>query len=123
MRSDFIIGDKMGQLILILLDHCYLLSKSLPSYIKLLQVVCNNYELKPQFISMLPKFIRSDYENASLFISKFQKVCAMIKLQYLSEYAIQFCFIPFALKIMPISGYSMPTNLVITWDKFMTVFL
>lgn len=47
---------------------------------------------------MLPKFTRSDFENAFIFISKFKEVYVMIKLQHMLKDAIKLHFILFALK-------------------------
>lgn len=47
---------------------------------------------------MLSKFIGSDSEDTYLFISDFQKVYFMIKLQHLLEDPIKLRFIPFALE-------------------------
>lgn len=60
MKLDFIMGDKTDQLIPIIQDRHYPLCTSLPSYIKLAQAAGNNIELKSQYISMFPKFNRSD---------------------------------------------------------------
>ena len=82
---------------LILLNRCYLLKSFIPSCIKLSTSTENNYELKPQFISMLPKFTGSDSEDVYIFISEFEEVCVMMKVQQLSYDAIRLRFITFAL--------------------------
>ena len=82
----------------VLMDRCYPQRTSHPSCIKLPEATGNNYELKPQFISMLPKFHRMDSEDAYMFISEFEEVCTMLKIQQLTEDAIKLRFIPFALK-------------------------
>ena len=45
----------------------------------------NNYELKPHYITMLPKFSEMESEDAYMFISGFEEVCAIIKIQQLSD--------------------------------------
>ena len=46
---------------------------------------------------MLPKFTGSDSEDAYIFISEFEEVCVMMKVQQLSDDAIRLRFITFAL--------------------------
>ena len=47
---------------------------------------------------MLPKFQGKETEDAYIFISEFEEVCAMLKIQQLIEDAVKLSFIPFALK-------------------------
>jgi len=46
----------------------------------LLEATENNYELKPQYITMLPKFSRLEFEDAYMFINEFEEVCTMMKI-------------------------------------------
>ena len=80
------------------MDRCYPPHTSHPACIKLSEASGNQYELKPQYITMLPKFCDLESENAYIFISEFEEVCTMFKIQHLSEDAIKLRFIPFALK-------------------------
>ena len=57
-----------------------------------------NFELKPQFINILPKFHGLEFEEAYFFIREFEKVCLMMKISHLIDDAIRLRFIPFALK-------------------------
>jgi len=108
----------------ILMDRCYPQRISQPSCIKLPAATGNNYELKPQFISMLPKFTGMDSEDAYMFVSDFEEVCAMVKIQQLTDDAIKLRFIPFALKDNAKKWLSsLPTNSISTWEEFVTVFL
>jgi len=66
----------------VLIDRCYPPRSSRPSCIKLLEASRNNYELKYQYITMLPKFSGLEYEDAYKFISEFEEVCVM-KIQQL----------------------------------------
>jgi len=52
----------------------------------------------PWYITMLPKFSSLESEDAYMFISEFEKVCAMMKIQQLSDDAIKLRFIPFSLR-------------------------
>ena len=70
-----------GTLTLVMMDQCYPQCTSQPSCIKLPEASRNNYELKPQFITMLPKFHGMESEDAYMFISEFEEVCAMLKIQ------------------------------------------
>jgi len=79
----------------VLMDRCYPQRTSQPSCFKLPEATGNNYELKPQFISMLPKYQGLESEDAYMFIIEFEEVCAMLKIQQLSDDAIKLCFIPF----------------------------
>lgn len=49
----------MGKII----DRCYPMRILLSSYIKLPVAMCNNHELKLQYITMISKFIDSDLED------------------------------------------------------------
>ena len=80
----------------ILKDLCYPVSSVQPSCIRLPQPTANNFEIKPQIIYMLPKFMR--IEDAYIFIREFEEVCATIRLQQLSEDEVKLRLINFALK-------------------------
>ena len=59
-----------------------------------------------------------------MFISEFEEVCAMLKIQQLTEDAVKLRFIPFALKDNAKKWlYSLNTNLITTWEEFVTIFL
>ena len=83
---------------MILMDRCYPQRTSNPLCIKLPIANGNNYKLKPHYISMLPRFAGKEAEDTYIFIREFQEVCAMMKIQQLSENVIKLHFIPFALK-------------------------
>ena len=60
---------------------------------------------------MLPKFAGVESEDAYMFISEFEEVCAMLKIQHLTEDAIKLRFIPFALRDLAKKWlYSLETN-------------
>ena len=63
----------------ILKDLCYPVGSIQPSCIRLSQPTANNFEIKPQIINMLSKFMR--IEDAYIFIREFEEVCAIMKLQ------------------------------------------
>ena len=108
----------------VLMDRCYPLRTSLPSCIKLPEATSNNYALKPQYISMLPKFHGIESEDAYIFIIEFEEVCMMIHIQQLTEDAIKLHFIPFALKDNAKKWmYSLTTHSISTWEGFVTAFL
>ena len=86
--------------------------------------VHHNYEIKPQYISMLPRFVGKDAEDAYIFIREFEEVCAMMKSEQLSEDATNLRFIPFALKDQAKKWlYSLATDSISTWVEFVTIFL
>lgn len=73
---------------------------------------------------ILSKLTRSDLEYIYHFISEFQEVYAMTKLQYLQEDTIKFYFIMFAIKDNAKKWlHNMPTNSITSWDEFITMFL
>ena len=82
----------------VLIDRCYPSHSMNSSYIKLPETSGNNFELKPQYIVMLPKFHGMDSEDTYVFITEFEEVCAMFKIQQLSEDTVKLRFIPFSLK-------------------------
>jgi len=47
---------------------------------------------------MLPKFSGLESDDAFIFISEFEEVCAMMKTQQLSDDTVKLKFIPFALR-------------------------
>ena len=108
----------------VLMDLCYPQRTSHPSCIKLPAATGDNYELRPQFISILPKFHRLESADAYMFITEFEEVCALFKIQHLSEDAIKLRFIPFALKGTAKKWlYSLTTSSITTWEAFVTLFL
>ena len=73
---------------------------------------------------MLPKFAGKDSEDAYMFISEFEEVCAMLKIKELTEDAIKLCSIPFALRDVAKKWlYSLATNSITTWKDFMEIIL
>ena len=73
---------------------------------------------------MLPKFHGMESDDAYMFITEFEEVCAMLKIQQLNEDAIKLCFIPFALKDTAKKWlYSLTTHSISTWEAFVTAFL
>ena len=106
----------------VLMDRCYPSHSMNASCIKLPEANGNNFELKPQYISMLPKFHGMDSEDIYIFLTEFEEVCAMFKIQQLSEDAIKLRFIPFSLKDNAKKWMnSLETN-SITWQEFKDVF-
>jgi len=94
-------------------DRFYAMRTSLPSCIQLLSVGEHNFELKSQFINILPKFHGLESEDAYFFTREFQKVCLMIKIQHLVDDAIRLKFVPFALKDLAKKWlYSLAANFI-----------
>ena len=63
-------------------------------------------------------------EDAYMFISEFEEVCDMLKIQQLTDDAIKLRFIPFALKEHAKKWlYSLTTNSIALWEAFDTSFL
>jgi hypothetical protein len=109
---------------MVLIDRCYPPRSSHPTCIKLPPVNEHQYELKPHFITMLPKFNGKENEDAYIFISEFEEVCTMLKIQHLTDDAVKLRFIPFALRDNAKKWlYSLVTNSITTWKEFITVFL
>ena len=79
----------------VLKDLCYPVGIAQPSCIRLPQIDAN-FEIKPQIINMLPKF--TEIEDAYIFMREFEKVCATMRLQQLTEDAVKLRLINFALK-------------------------
>ena len=108
----------------VLMDRCYPPRSAMPSCILLPAATGDHYELKPQYIGMLPKFSGLDTDDAYLFINEFEEVCAMFRIQQLTEDAVKLRFIPFALKDLAKKWmYGLPTNSITKWEEFVTVFL
>ena len=108
----------------VLQDRCYPIRSVLPTCIRLPDAAGNNYEIKPHFINMLPRFSGLESEDAYVFISEFEQLCSMMRLQQLSDDAIKLRFVPFALKDNAKKWlYSIPTNSITTWEEFTKVFL
>jgi len=79
-------------------DRFYPIRTSLPSCIQLPSVGEHNFELKAQFISIVPKFHGLESEDAYFFKREFKEVCLTMKIPYLVDNAIKLRFVPFALK-------------------------
>ncbi|HEX7870904.1 MAG TPA: hypothetical protein VF455_12405 [Chryseobacterium sp.] len=94
-------------------DRCYPFRSAQPSCISLPPVTGNNFELKSHFINMLPRF--TGIEDAYLFIQEFEEVCALMKIQQLSDDSIRLRFITFALKDNAKKWlYNLPNNFIST---------
>ena len=105
-------------------DRCYPARSAQPSCITLPPVNGNNFEIKSHHISMLPKFTGSDGEDPYLFIHEFEEVCALQKLQQLTEDSIRLRLINFALKENAKKWlYSLPVNSISSWEGFVVIFL
>ena len=62
-------------------DRCYPTRSAQPSCINI--PTTNGVELKPSYISTLPKF--TGLEDPCVFIREFKEVCNMMKLQQLND--------------------------------------
>jgi len=109
---------------MVLMDRCYPSRSLHPSCIRLSEATDNNYELKPQYITMLPKFSRLESKDAYMFINEFEEVCAMMRIKQLSEDRVKLRFIPFSFRDNAKKWlYSLTTNSITTWAEFVSVFL
>ena len=72
---------------------------------------------------MLPKFFRMESEDAYTFISEFEEVHAMMKIQQLSDDAVKLRFISFALRDNAKKWLRSLATSITTWAEFLTVFL
>lgn len=104
---------------LVLIDRYYPPRTANPSGIKLPIVTGGCYELKPEYIMMLLKFFGLKSEDAYMFITEFEEVCAMMKIKDLIDDAVKLCLIPFALRGNARKWlYSLTTNSISTWVEF-----
>ena len=71
---------------------------------------------------MLLKFSGLESEDACMFISEFEEVCTMMKIQQLSDDAVKLRFIPFLLRD-DVMNWSLATNSITMWADFVAVFL
>lgn len=105
-------------------DRCYPTRSAQPSCITLPAVTGNNFEIRGHQISMLPNFRGSDGEDPYLFLHEFEEVCALQKIQQLSDDSIRLRLINFALKDNAKKWlYSLPVNSISTWEGFVVIFL
>ncbi|XP_074324182.1 uncharacterized protein LOC141661103 [Apium graveolens] len=105
-------------------DPYYPARSAQPSCITLPPFNGNNFEIKGHHISMLPKFTGSEGEDLYLFIHEFEEVCALQKLQQLTEDSIRLRLINFSLKENAKKWlYSLPVNSISTWEGFVVIFL
>ncbi|XP_074374216.1 uncharacterized protein LOC141714604 [Apium graveolens] len=105
-------------------DRCYPARSAQPSCITLPPVNGNNFESKGHHISMLSIFTGSEGEDLYLIIHEFEEVCALQKLQQLTEDSIRLRLINFALKENAKKWlYSLPVNSISTWEGFVVIFL
>ena len=108
-------------------DRFYPIRTILPSCIQLPSIGEHNFELKSQFINILPKFYGLESENAYFFIRvirEFEKVCLMMKISHLADDAIRLRFVPFALKDLAKKWlYSLAAGSITSWDHFIKVIL
>ena len=108
----------------VFITWCYPSRSSRPSCIQLPAASGNNYELNPQYITMLSKFSGPESDDAYIFINEFKEVCTMMKIQQLSDNAVNLTFILF---VLPDNAkkwlYSLATNSISTRAEFFAVFL
>jgi len=109
---------------MVCMDRCYQPQSSHTSHIRLPEATENNYELKPKYITILPKFFGLESEDAYMFINEFEKVCAMMKIKKLSDDGVKLRFIPFSLRDNANKwSYSLAINSITIWAEFVVVFL
>jgi len=107
-----------------LMDRIFPDRVSVPSYITLPAPIGNHFEINSSHINTLPKFGNFDNDNPYIFITKFEQVCATIKLQKLCDDGIKLRLIPFALTDYAEKWlYSLPPNSIKMWNEFATIFL
>ncbi|XP_077215753.1 uncharacterized protein LOC143850384 [Tasmannia lanceolata] len=105
-------------------DRFYPARTAQPSCICLPAAQGNNFELKSQFITLLPHFHGLPSEDAYIFLREFEEVCVLIKMQQLSDDALKLIFITFSLNDGAKKWlYGLPTNSITTWEEFTVAFL
>ena len=97
---------------------------SVPSCITLPAHVGNHFEIHSSHINTLPKFGNFESDDPYIFLTKFEQVCAIIKLQQLCEDGMKFRLISFSLTDYAEKWlYSLPSNSIKSWDEFIKIFL
>ena len=80
------------------------------------------FELNPDYVSMLPKFMR--FEDPYLFIREFEEVCWLIHMPRVLNDVVRIKFIPFALKDDAKRWmYCVKIGSIKSWDYFVDIFL
>ena len=104
--------EEVGHL-LSLRDYCYPIGSVQPSCIRLPPTNANHFEIKPQIINMLPKFI--GIEDAYIFIREFEEACDTMRIHELSKDVIKLRLINFFFKKNTKKWlYSLPTQSIST---------
>ena len=107
-----------------LMDRIFPDRVSIPSCITLPAPTGNHFEIHSNHIATLPKFGNFEHDDPYIFLTKFEQVCATIKLQQLSDDGIKLRLIPFALTDYAEKWlYSLPSNSIKTWEEFVKAFL
>ena len=107
-----------------LIDRIFPDRVSIPSCITLPAPTGNHFEIHSNHIATLPKFGNFEHDDPYIFLTKFEQVCATIKLQQLSDDGIKLRLIQFALTDYAEKWlYSLPSNSIKTWEEFVKAFL
>ena len=97
---------------------------SIPSCIILPAPTGNHFVIHSNHIATLPKFGNFEHDDPYIFLTKFEQVCATIKLRQLSDDGIKLRLIPFALTDYAEKWlYSLPSNSIKIREEFTSTFL
>jgi hypothetical protein len=110
---------------LVLLRDHYVLSTYTPiSSLQLPDITAAHFEIKSEFIQMLPLFYGLSTEDPYKHLDKFIEICSTIRLQNFSEDALRMRLFPFSLKDK--AKYwlnSLETNSITSWAQMQQEFL
>ena len=105
-------------------DYLYLSMTSQTSCIQLTTTNAYTYEMKPEVISMLPKFRGSTLEDPYLFIRDFEEVCRTLRTNQIPKDSLRLRLIPFALRDKAKKWLnSLPLASISNWEELLSVFL
>ena len=105
-------------------DRFYPMRTSLPYCIQLPEADGDTFELKPQFISTLPKYHGLESEEAYFFVREFEEVCLIMRIPQLGDDSIRLCFVLFVPKDLAKTWlYSLATESITSLNDFVKAFL
>jgi len=105
-------------------DRFYSIRTSLLSCIHLSEAEGDTFELKPQFIIILPKYHGLESDDTYFFIREFEEVSLIMIIPQLGDNSTRLRSVPFALKDLSKKWlHSLAAELITSWDDFVKAFL